>query len=685
MGLGVLLTVFGVLAVVVGWSAPAPGSSGFVPARFGASLPTSAPAASATASTLQLSVSATPGAICAAQESTCRAGVGESRVRLSATATPPTTLAWPAVQVAFVVETTAYDGIFPGNLGDGTYGLDPCGATGGPVCEESNGIPFFVANARNIASAIQQANPHSQVSFALVDYYDSWGSQWDDQDGPEYHVDIGQFVDAGTFGSEVPQTFQQYVMAGQWYNWDQDLDNNFLDSSSITAVYGAIVGSQLNWANNTHHVVVWMGSTAPRDPSYPENYCVSPSQWNLWSTGKLPCTDQSCEPSYQFTSGASPQCEGWVRSQDGNPYDSIAGLAHHAPSCTNSIGGVCTIDTIDLWTTPTDPYSIAWPKSYSSIGGGPGGAAVLQDSARILQAGCDLAAATGGTWSGPSYASCPDGRAGTLQYVNHGPINTPNTQNPTLMEAFRQIGFGPVYETAVAQGTTHPLFEYVPIGSIVVAPDAQWAAACATPSGFESTCQTTPSVLRAGGYTYFGWNWSTVPTRNVLVTGDSWSAEFNVMATGPPYAAVPVDACTTLLCRIAGSGPVGGVYTSATYIQNGSVAPVEQSFPLATVTVQHAPPAPGPPTSPPPPPPIPPPPPLLAPVGIPVPTLLALTAQVGVANISLQATAAGFLGAGFMRVSLKNRPIAMKVAAKSGLVKSKFEGSSQTDGAGRFE
>jgi hypothetical protein len=47
----------------------------------------------------------------------------------------------------------------------------------------------------------------------------------------------------------------------------------------------------------------------------------------------------------------------------------------------------------------------------------------------------------------------------------------------------------------------------------------------------------------------------------------------------------------------------------------------------------------------------------------------------------------GFLGAGFLRVSLKNRPIAMKLAAKSGRITSKFDqDAGKTDtGIGHFE
>jgi hypothetical protein len=615
---------------------------------------------------LTLDTTVSPLAICAEQEVSCPAAQGIARVQLSASASGGPVATWPAVQVVFVIETTAYDGVLGTDRSDQ---LDICANASptAPACEESNGIPFFVANAQEIANAIQAANPHSAVSFALVDYYDARGEPWDDADGPEYNVDIGAFVPATQFGGLVVSTFQQSVMNGLWYSWDQDLDNAFLDTSSITALYGAITGSQLDWANNAHHVIVWMGSSAPRDPSYAENYCVSPSEWNVWNTGALPCYSQSCEPGYIFVGGVSPECEGWVQSQDGNPNDSIAALAHHSPSCTDSVGGVCTIDMIDLWTTTTDPYSLGWPAQYSNIGGGLGGPVVQENVARVIQAGCDLAAATGGTWSGPAFESCPNGVAGDLQYVPFGPsIDNPNTNNPTLFSAFRSIGFGPVYGTEVAVGTNQPIFQYVAIGNVQVAPSPQWAAVCALPTGFLRTCQMTPTVLHRGDLTYFGWNWSTVPADNALFLGDSWSASFNVMATGPPYALVPVDACTTLDCRAAGSGAVDGRYTLATYLGGGNTTVLTTSFPLAQVQVQTGPIAVGIPTIPPA---APPPPPALPIVISPVTTIpspVVVAAQIGLTSVSLQATAAGFLGAGFMRVTIKNRPIAMAVAAKSG-------------------
>ena len=144
-----------------------------------------------------------------------------------------------------------------------------------------------------------------------------------------------------------------------------------------------------------------------------------------------------------------PNCEGWVRSQDGNATHSIAGLAKSSPTCTDSIGGVCTVDTIDLYATTTDPTSSGWPcpggptGTMAKIGGCPDGVAVRENVAHVLLAGCDLAAATGGTWNGPDFFSCPNGQYGHLQPSFVGTnAYSPNLNNPTLFSAFRQVGFG---------------------------------------------------------------------------------------------------------------------------------------------------------------------------------------------------------------------------------------------------
>ena len=146
---------------------------------------------------MDLSVADTPSAICALQETSCPAGVGVSRVTLTASAPQTSFESWPNVDVVFVIETAVYDGVYDPTAGD--PGNDQCAqsdAPAGPACEESNGVPFFVADAQQIANAIQDANPHSAVKFALVDYF-ATKDQWDDGDGAEYHVDIGTFIPAG--------------------------------------------------------------------------------------------------------------------------------------------------------------------------------------------------------------------------------------------------------------------------------------------------------------------------------------------------------------------------------------------------------------------------------------------------------------------------------------------------------
>ncbi|MCI4351039.1 MAG: hypothetical protein L3K15_05965, partial [Thermoplasmata archaeon] len=559
----------------------------------------------------------------------------------------------------------------------------PCAQGGGMPCEESNGVPFFIAHAQQIGNAIAAANPHSHVSFALVDYFATI-DPFDDGDGSEYHVDIQSFVPSQYFGSEVVSTFQAKTLGGGFVYGDSDFSDNFLHSSVITALYGTIIGSGLGWTNNTHHVIVWMGSTAPRDPNYSVNYCVTPSDYSMGGN----CYDPTCEPSYAFQNGISPNCEGWIRSQDGNVTHSIAALAHTAPACTQSIGGVCTVDAIDYWNAMTDPYAKDWPTG--RVGGGPGGVKVQADTAKVLLAGCDLAAATGGTWDGPAFFTCPDGQSGTLQYVAHGTSDKPNTNNPTLFLALRQVGFGPVVETQTASGSGKPIFQFVSFGSIVVAGGTalQPAAACARNGVTLRSCQTVPTISNFGGRIILGWNWSTNASQNIMYVGDEWTASFNVVATGPPYQTVPVDSCITITCHAGGSTAVGGIFTWANFVPYTNNTVVTVSFPLGSVTVDFTPPPLGPSAPPPPPPPLPPGIPIPAPTAIPVLTQLGIGNTVGVGNVSLQGVAAGFLGAGFMRVGMKNRPVAMKVAAKSGMMVSKFdrEGINKSAGqVGHFE
>ncbi|MCI4347908.1 MAG: hypothetical protein L3J97_04735, partial [Thermoplasmata archaeon] len=149
-----------------------------------------------------------------------------------------------------------------------------------------------------------------------------------------------------------------------------------------------------------------------------------------------------------------------------------------------------------------------------------------------------------------------------------------------------------------------------------------------------------------------------------------------------------VDACVTLYCKAAGSNQIHGLYTWATYIPATNNTVVVQSFPVAQVNVLGLPGVPPPPLLLPPPPPIPPP--FAIPVSPPVPVLTAIgiSAQVGVATISLQAAMAGLLGAGFLRIATKVRPIANPVLAskmkKAGSMFDREMGGGGTH-IGRFE
>jgi hypothetical protein len=185
-------------------------------------------------------------------------------------------------------------------------------------------------------------------------------------------------------------------------------------------------------------VVVLIGSTAPRAPGYAVNYTVSASDYSSFCGSS--CVSPTCEPVYNFTSGATPVCEGWTHSQTSNASRSIVWLAQHGALCAGSLGGNCTVDTISLYNGVTDPLSKQWPAGRH--GGGPGGSGVRNDTNHILNASCDLAAATGGSWDGPSFFACPNGVKGNLSFVSAGSSSSPNTTNPSLLSALTHVSVG---------------------------------------------------------------------------------------------------------------------------------------------------------------------------------------------------------------------------------------------------
>lgn len=664
---GLLLLACGVasatiLASIGPWAGPsAPGGSSDV--RRAASL--SGP--DSPGDVLSLSIAAAPGAICVGGLTSCAAGSAAARVTLSATAAPGASDSYPSVQVVFVLETTPYDGVYDPTAPGGESGYDPCASpafSGRTLCEESDGVPVFVANAGTIAGRIQSANPNSQVSFGLIDFASDGSGPWDDGDGSAYHVDVGGFVPASQFGAVVSSTFQATQLGGGWTYPDSDLRDNFLDSPVITALYGALEGAGLGWSSSAHHVIVWVGSTAPRDPNFSENYCVSPHVLSTVENGTS-CLSSPCEPSYDFGGMRSPVCLGWTSGTDGNTSASIAALARGAPSCAGSLGSECTIDVVDLPTTSTDPSSPGWPNRTSTV---PDDRSIIRtDVAHVIAAGCAIAAATGGSWAGPLGSSCSNGQTGGLPFPTSGSSTDPNQRDPALVSAMAGISFGPFRPSPSDLGADLPMFAFVPASGIALAPSLQATAACLHNGTPVVGCVTAPTRIEVGGTTGLAWNWSTDPSQNALAAGDTWTASFDVVATGPPSSAQPVDACATAACLTSDSGPVDGWFTRAHFLLPSNSTVISDSFPLVTIRTESigsaAPPGV---SSPPgslgtPPAPV-----VPAPVALPGVQPAGPGPSVSIPNLSVQAIAAGVLAAGFTGMVVRQRSLRMPLANRAG-------------------
>lgn len=488
----------------------------------------------------------------------------DSQVNLYVNATGNAVASYANVQVAFVVETTLYDGVYDPTVDD--YGVNnPCT---GP-CEESDAVPFFVANAGAIAQDIANNNPYSTVTYSMVDYFATL-TDHDDGDGAEYHVDVGNFVPASQFGGDVVTSFQDPVLGGNWYYSDSDFSDSFLGSSEITALYGALKGSGLAWNPSDHHVIVLIGSTAPRSPGYQVNYAGTHSDWNSGLT-------TTCEPSYPYGGGiTSPNCEEWV----GTGTNNISALANSEN---------VNIDYIDVYNGITDTAS----QDYTST------SYATSTVSTILSAGCNLAKATGGSWNGPPGYSCSASETGTgagnltctmgsscFQGQSGNYNNPPRTwsDNPALGWAITHISFGPASTSNIsATSNGAPMFQFTPATNITIDPsNPAWTVTCLRNGVPLSGCQQTPTVTSSGNANVYGWNWPT----GTMFLKDTWEATFNVVAVGAPYnVSRAVDACTAAGC----SGPVGpapGVYSEVDY-KNFQSVPTVSSFPASDIYVVY--------------------------------------------------------------------------------------------------
>lgn len=506
-----------------------------------------------------------PSTICGYGVINCPAGVGKVRVALYAGLPAGNWTPGPfsQVDVAFALETTPYDGVadYPGN------GSCASGAMG--LCNEGDPVPTFDSYAATILTAIQRGHPGTRVSFGLVDGFATYG-RYDDADGTPFHVDIANFTASPTgFASELNRTLRTNVLAHDDVLNDSDVADNVLHGSAITAIYGALAGGVLNWTAGAHRVVVWIGSTAPRDPNYPENY----SNWNRTCTGPA-CFAPTCEPSYAFVSGAtSPNCEGWVVNQDANASHSIAALANGSEPCLDSAGFRCTIDVVNPRTVPTDAGLAGWAATNGTL--------ARTDVSHVLDAGCDLSAATGGNWDGPSNFTCPQGTRGTLVVHWRGEPGI----DTTFVQALENVSFGtvPVYAPALSGA---PLVTFMPGPGVALAPAPNATVTCSNATVGAVSCPSLSVVRARGGLEVLTWNWSATSMDNGLRLGDRWSASFDLVVNSRLNGSYPIDRCDGDGCAAAGVGPVNGLDSAFTFRDPASGAVFSDSFGLMNVTVE---------------------------------------------------------------------------------------------------
>ena len=509
----------------------------------------------------------------------------------------------PWVQVVFLVETTMYDGVYDsssGNYGNGTNGPDPCS---GP-CMESDGVPFFVHNVANITQGITMRNtgnstipgvassPH--VTFGLVDYSSNNDSSvagsddHDDGNGNYYSVDVSSFEPASAFNSTVStMAGSDTLFGGHWVSsksifGGSNFATNFLDSPMISAMYGVLHGSGFGWISNstTYHVIVWIGSTLPKDPNYPGDYCVTYNDYAKTCPDPTP----TVEPTYTFGSGLSVP--------SGENLSAIATLA----KSENVV-----IDTIDLPDGMTEVGSGDYVTGNSTDA-----IAADTDVTSILSAGCYLAQQTGGSWEGPSQTStgvgfacsaAPAGSGGSGNLTNT--FRTPSignytwSDNPSLGWALTNITFPVIVSssTTVAYGTKTNTFDFVPLTQNDVPALTFNATSMVFKCIQNGTVDITTACDAAWSASVNGgeeWGW---PFANMYLN-DSWSVLFSVsVGTNFPSTylntPIPVDVCTTYAgCLGTGSTGLGADVLSEVNYANYVQDKVTHSFPPAFVTVE---------------------------------------------------------------------------------------------------
>ncbi len=546
----------------------------------------------------------TPTTLCVPGSNQCTAGRPDAAnitLWVNATGQVAKSVSYQYVQVVFVVETTLFDGVYDptaGDYGGGANGQSPCG---GP-CRESNGVPFLVNNIQQIAQGISLrntgavSNPH--VTFSMVDYFSTVGQDHDDRDGSEYNVDVSTFQQATQFATTVtgmanavwpnPTLFGgNWIQASMNYG-DSDYSDNFLSSSMITALYGALHGSGLGWISNatTNHVIILMDSTLPRDPNYVGDWCPTYNDY----AGGCPDPSQSSEPGYTYGSGLSEPA--------GETIADIINLA---------VSEKVLIDVINL----PDGMTEAGSRDYVQNG------YQTTDAYKILSAGCNLAASTGGSWEGPwssdtgigfTCSAAPKGNGGSGNLSNT--MRTPSNLNdqwandPSLGWALTNLNFPPITSIngVAGQFVKGANFEYVPPasgGTLLFT-----FASGVSPTYYcyrNLTKQVVSGACAALAYTGlnfggFGWGW---PYNN-MTPGDVWSVTFTLLVN-PSFPSslfktqVSIDACANTntwvngessLCTLPPSSvSFGPAYSAVIYQPPSSSSYNDTSLPPLGVDV----------------------------------------------------------------------------------------------------
>ncbi|MCI4355874.1 MAG: PKD domain-containing protein [Thermoplasmata archaeon] len=509
---------------------------------------------------LLLNISSSASSVCAFGSSRCDRASSVVRISLTATDPLPVATGSASAQVLFLLDESP---------------MMVCNAGVGCPAGGSNAFQTFLGSASVIAHAIQHSHPSVAVSFALA-VTDSAGEGYDDGDSTPFAVPVGNFTNASMFGVAVSHHLN--------FPGDSDRSDNSLQSDVITALFGAMSdgaansspyasmpSGPVNWTPGEDHAIVWLGSTAPVDANYSEAPCAFvPLCLAHGSNASMPtCASPSgIHPSL-------PACEGWISSQTGNALDSIAALSRTSADCVNSSLGHCTIDSVVVNASSTDPTGPAWLVRNTS---GQNATDVRTDVAHIVGAGCDMARFTGGSWDGPKGSRCGNlsgtlGSAGSFTY-------------PALVSALENVSLGTSGNGTVAEPfANRSMFRFVTAPQFSIALSLHAVATCSSRFGPLPSCPQEPSLVPGHGSAILAWNWSSFPGNSSMHAGDTWHASFDLVASGAPSPSAPIDSCSTSECATVENRSSAMFTTGVQFRSPPLPGGLAESFPLLAIAI----------------------------------------------------------------------------------------------------